>query len=113
MGSEDDDKLRAQQDFEDDNDHDVDEWIEDDTSTVVCLFCAATSTSIDDTLKHLNEAHHFDLVNEGKTLGLDFYEGIRLVNYIRKQVKENASFKLSSVSENTAEWIKDDAYLIP
>ncbi|KAJ3013289.1 UNVERIFIED_CONTAM: Protein arginine N-methyltransferase 3 [Siphonaria sp. JEL0065] len=102
-----------QDDFDDENDHEIDEWVEEDNSAVVCLVCAESGTSVDVALQHLITAHSFDLVSVGKKLGLDFYGGIRLVNYIRKQVKADSSFKLASVAESVAVWSKDDANLIP
>ncbi|KAI9350947.1 S-adenosyl-L-methionine-dependent methyltransferase [Obelidium mucronatum] len=104
---------RELEDFEDENDHDVDEWIEEDSSAVLCLVCSETCHAVQDALKHLIEAHQFDLVKVGKSLGLDFYGGIRLVNYARTQAKKDSSFLLASVAASVSTWIKDDAYLIP
>ncbi|KAJ3076735.1 Protein arginine N-methyltransferase 3 [Podochytrium sp. JEL0797] len=106
-------KLRLQEDFEDENDHGVDEWIEADTTACVCLFCQEGASSVDDCLQHMITAHQFELVTVGKSLGLDFYGGIRLVNFVRTQVKANPAFKASSVSVTLSNWIKDDAFLIP
>ncbi|KAJ3140894.1 hypothetical protein HK100_008433 [Physocladia obscura] len=96
-----------------DNDNSIDEWIEDDATPCRCLLCPAVLPDPDATLAHLTSAHAFDLAKTHKLLALDFYAGIRLVNYIRAKSNADPSFNVASVIENRDSWISDDAYLIP
>ncbi|KAI9761568.1 MAG: hypothetical protein M4579_000960 [Chaenotheca gracillima] len=75
----------------------------------VCLFNDATLSSVDALLKHSRESHNFDLALIRKELGLDFYGMIKLVNYIRSEVKSgNVSPTVPS-----KETFNDEKYLHP
>ncbi|KAI9310352.1 S-adenosyl-L-methionine-dependent methyltransferase, partial [Obelidium mucronatum] len=107
---------RELEDFEDENDHDVDEWIEEDSSAVLCLVCSETCHAVQDALKHLIEAHISLtwLKLERVLVSLDFYGGIRLVKLCSHTGKKKILlFFLQSVAASVSTWIKDDAYLIP
>jgi len=51
----------------------------------VCLFCPFTARNIHDVFNHMKEEHDFDLC----AMGLEFYEQVKMVNYIRRQVYMN------------------------
>ncbi|XP_078475820.1 uncharacterized protein LOC144737044 [Lampetra planeri] len=55
----------------------------DQAPKVTCLFCDQTFGSSDETLLHCSTAHDFHLLHSLKANGLDFYDYIRIVNFIR------------------------------
>ncbi|XP_069693721.1 zinc finger protein 277 isoform X2 [Periplaneta americana] len=70
------------------SDWDWSDWYEDEETVenpVVCLFCEASST-FEKTLKHLKDFHNFDFTTICSEAGLDFYQQVKLVNYIRRQI---------------------------
>ncbi|KAH9505106.1 hypothetical protein Btru_059561 [Bulinus truncatus] len=61
-------------------------WEEESQSKVVCLFCD-TSLSVQEELqKHMKDKHGFDLLEVNHKLQLNFYQKVKLINYIRRQV---------------------------
>ncbi|ODN02689.1 putative zinc finger protein [Orchesella cincta] len=63
------------------------EWVElaeEKQRNVVCLFCSAADCNFDNILDHMKTEHHFDFLQI--TVSLDFYEKVKLVNYIRRTV---------------------------
>ena len=60
---------------------------DNESITIVSLFDAKTFTSTNDMLKHCKEQHDFDLIALIKRLQLDFHGSIKLVNFIRSNVK--------------------------
>ncbi|KAI8807166.1 protein arginine methyltransferase 3 [Cladochytrium replicatum] len=93
-------------------DGDWDDWDEqDDAVPAKCLFCEKEllpSALID----HMRADHAFDIGVVRKSLALDFYGSIRLINYIR-----NHSTPASTVSSWTRQsapaFFDDETYLIP
>jgi len=67
-----------------------DDWLEEDPSETLCLFCDKVLPSAAETLGHAKESHGFDLEKLKKEWSLDFYARIRLVNYIRLQVRNKS-----------------------
>ncbi|KAJ3394549.1 hypothetical protein HDU84_007723 [Entophlyctis sp. JEL0112] len=99
--------------FADADDDRCDEWIDDAETECSCPLCAAPMVSVDSTLDHLRLEHAFSLLSVAKSLKLDFYGGIRLVNYIRRQALADPKFDPATVVSSVSSWINDDAYLIP
>lgn len=60
------------------------DWEEQEATSMVCLFCVDARLSLEGIVKHMKEGHSFDLACVTK--GLDFYQQIKVINYIRKQV---------------------------
>ncbi|KAI8989259.1 hypothetical protein BDB01DRAFT_781150 [Pilobolus umbonatus] len=92
-----------------------DDWSQDEEEQdSKCLFCDKHYNKIEDTFKHIKLEHGFDFQGTRRSLQLDFYDCIRLINYIRHQVKSTPA--LSSVKayklDDTTAW-KDDKYLQP
>ena len=60
----------------------------------VCLFCPATYPSsgsdVDELFEHMKSAHNFDFTRTKDDLNLSFYQQVKLINYIRRQVHLNA-----------------------
>ncbi|KAJ5095333.1 hypothetical protein NUU61_004689 [Penicillium alfredii] len=82
---------------------------EDDSQPVVGLFSEEVFPDVRSMLKDSKENHHFDLPKIQKELDLEFLDMIKLVNYVRSQVK--AGNKTPDVS--TKAKFADDAYLKP
>ncbi|PYH33433.1 protein arginine methyltransferase RmtB [Aspergillus neoniger CBS 115656] len=82
---------------------------DDDTQPVVGLFSEKVYPDVRAMLKETKDKYNFDLRRIQKELDLDFLGTIKLVNYVRTQVKEgNMSPDVSS-----ADKFEDDAYLKP
>ena len=56
----------------------------------VCLFCPATYSNCgngaNDLFNHMKVVHEFDFIKIKETMKLSFYQQVKLVNYIRRQV---------------------------
>ncbi|KAJ8002835.1 hypothetical protein DPEC_G00163100 [Dallia pectoralis] len=52
----------------------------------VCLFCEQQSESMDQVYAHMKETHGFDLHKLKTDLHLRFYQQVKLVNYIRREI---------------------------
>ena len=56
----------------------------------VCLFCPATyangGNGANDLFNHMKVVHEFDFVEIKESMKLSFYQQVKLVNYIRRQV---------------------------
>lgn len=64
-----------------------DDWSndEEEQSDSKCLFCADIFPQPSETFQHMKTAHSFDFQKVKQSLHLDFYQCIRLINYIRQQ----------------------------
>ncbi|KAI4457774.1 zinc finger protein [Holotrichia oblita] len=51
---------------------------------IICLFCKYKHPSIENIYLHLNDEHKFNFKEE--SADLDFYQCVKLVNYIRRQI---------------------------
>ncbi|KAJ5601681.1 hypothetical protein N7510_011215 [Penicillium lagena] len=82
---------------------------EDESQPVVGLFTHDVFPDVRAMLKECKDKHNFDLVKIQKDLGLDFLDMIKLVNYVRTQVKSgNMTPDVSTKAQ-----FADDAYLKP
>ncbi|KAA8646370.1 hypothetical protein EYZ11_012019 [Aspergillus tanneri] len=82
---------------------------DDDTQPVIGLFSEKVYPDVNSMLQESKEKHDFDLRRTQKKLGLDFLGTIKLVNYIRSQVKVgNLNPDVSSKSN-----FDDEIYLKP
>ncbi|KAF6302221.1 zinc finger protein 277 [Rhinolophus ferrumequinum] len=79
--SEDDRELtdRQEEDWSDWEEHPV---------SAVCLFCEKRAETMEKLCVHMEEAHEFDLLKIKSELGLNFYQQVKLVNFIRRQVHQ-------------------------
>ncbi|KAJ5924659.1 hypothetical protein N7466_008846 [Penicillium verhagenii] len=82
---------------------------DDETQPVVDLFSDEVFPDARSMLSACKEKHQFDLLKIQKDLGLDFIETIKLVNYIRSEVK--AGNKTPNVESKSK--FDDDVYLKP
>uniref|UniRef100_A0A336MJW3 CSON001678 protein n=1 Tax=Culicoides sonorensis TaxID=179676 RepID=A0A336MJW3_CULSO len=70
----------------DNSDSEWSDWTEEEIA-IVCLFCNISSGKIDSIKEHMRQVHdfNFDFVVEG----LNFYQRVKMVNFIRRQVMQN------------------------
>jgi hypothetical protein len=67
------------------------EWLEKEESTsVVCLLCSFQSEKFESLLSHMKIEHGFDF--EELVASHDFYHKVKIVNFIRRNVHQNACF---------------------
>lgn len=67
------------------NENDWSDW-RGNLSGAVCLFCPASYTDFKDLLNHMNVVHDFDYSEMKSEMKLNFYQQIKLINYIRRQM---------------------------
>ncbi|KAJ2769310.1 hypothetical protein IWQ56_002603 [Coemansia nantahalensis] len=93
-----------------------DDWEGDEVDAPTqCLFCQELFAQLPDLFQHVRAAHDFDLVRTRADLGLDFYQTMRVVNYIRGRARDSPGFeKASGFSIDGSEpFLSDDAFLKP
>ncbi|CEP14921.1 hypothetical protein [Parasitella parasitica] len=79
------------------------DWEEDVQESTMCLFDTQVLTSPKEALEHMKTVHHFDLTELGKSKDLDFYQIIRLINYIRHQSSLSTCFSCGKVMNSETE----------
>ena len=95
-----------------------DDWeAEDDMGAedAKCLFCAEVLPSAREVFAHCASCHGFDFLCARRQFNLDFYQSIRLINYLRKQAQVVEGFdetKTWTLQGNEA-FLGDDEYLRP
>ncbi|XP_042562765.1 zinc finger protein 277 [Clupea harengus] len=70
-----------------DNDDDWSDW-QAHPVCAVCLFCEQQSDTMEKIYAHMQEAHGFDLHQLKTQLNLTFYQQIKLVNFIRREIHQ-------------------------
>ncbi|KAN0000714.1 hypothetical protein ACTFIZ_001159 [Dictyostelium cf. discoideum] len=69
-----------------------DDWTEGSDNeiedTTFCLFCETHFDNSDCTFEHMRNVHNFDYDKKRKSWNLDYYESIKLLNFIRRCVSE-------------------------
>ncbi|KAM6152916.1 zinc finger protein 277 [Erethizon dorsatum] len=70
--------------------HQEDDWSdwEEHPASAVCLFCEKQAETIEKLCVHMEDAHEFDLPKIKSELGLNFYQQVKLVNFIRRQIHQ-------------------------
>lgn len=63
------------------------DWNETTNMSITCLFCDTKCDLWETTMQHLKETHKFDFITYVGVM--DFYQKVKLVNYIRNQVESN------------------------
>lgn len=86
-----------------------DDWEEDSDANCLCPFCELKFPSATECFSHTIETHNFDFHLIKKTLKLDFYSCMRLVNYVR----QNSELKMDEVIASFDEWKDVQKYLTP
>ncbi|KAG0335960.1 hypothetical protein BG004_008251 [Podila humilis] len=96
-----------------------DDWDEEDGMGEImakCLFCAECYPTSKAVFDHCTSAHGFNFLKTRHDLNLDFYDSIRLINYLRQQSIDVPGFKdTKTFAEITGQesFLKDDKYLRP
>uniref|UniRef100_A0AAX7SPE3 C2H2-type domain-containing protein n=1 Tax=Astatotilapia calliptera TaxID=8154 RepID=A0AAX7SPE3_ASTCA len=75
----------------DDEDDDWSDWQAHPVSAV-CLFCDHQSETLEQIYAHMKEAHGFDLHLLKTELNLKFYQQVKLVNFIRRQIHQSRCY---------------------
>ncbi|BFZ10310.1 hypothetical protein BsWGS_13349 [Bradybaena similaris] len=75
-------------------------WNEESESKVVCLFCDSSCVVQTDLQQHMKEKHSFDLLEVNNKLQLNFYQKVKLINYIRRQVYHRRCYGCQQVFED-------------
>ncbi|KAJ8956399.1 hypothetical protein NQ318_015137 [Aromia moschata] len=84
-------------DGEANTDEEYSDWNEPEDQ-ITCLFCRAKDVNINLLCLHMEADHDFDFVQS--TQALDFYQKIKLVNYVRRQTHDNRCFFCDSQCED-------------
>ncbi|KAM8972055.1 zinc finger protein 277 [Pelodytes ibericus] len=63
------------------------DWEEHPVSAV-CLFCEKQADTTEKLHCHMKDTHQFDLLKINSDLGLKFYQQVKLVNFIRRQIHQ-------------------------
>ncbi|GFO06362.1 Zinc finger protein 277 [Plakobranchus ocellatus] len=91
------------------------DWNEECQHKVVCLFCDSASADQQDLQKHMKEYHSFDLQGVNQKLQLNFYQKVKLINYIRRQVYHKTCYgcqeTFSEKSQLTEHMTKDTDHI--
>ncbi|XP_059190892.1 zinc finger protein 277 [Centropristis striata] len=74
-----------------DEDDDWSDWQAHPVSAV-CLFCDHQSETMDQIYIHMKENHGFDLHKLRMELSLRFYQQVKLVNFIRRQIHQSRCY---------------------
>lgn len=61
-------------------------WNDDSEAKVVCLFCDFSCSVQPDLNDHMRSKHDFDLQEVNRELQLNFYQKVKLINFIRRQI---------------------------
>uniref|UniRef100_A0A665W035 Zinc finger protein 277 n=1 Tax=Echeneis naucrates TaxID=173247 RepID=A0A665W035_ECHNA len=89
----------------DDEDDDWSDWQAHPVSAV-CLFCDHQSDTMDQIYTHMKEGHGFDLLMLRTELGLRFYQQVKLVNFIRRQIHQSRCYGCQEKFESRADALR-------
>ncbi|CAN9498817.1 unnamed protein product [Ophioblennius macclurei] len=97
--SEDDRELLDQED---------DDWSDWQAHPVsaVCLFCDHQSDTMEQIYTHMKESHGFDLHSLKTELNLKFYQQVKLVNFIRRQIHHSRCYGCQQKFESRADVLR-------
>jgi len=101
-----------------DSDKDDGDWSDwrGDLGGAVCLFCEATYHGAADLQNHMKEIHQFDFQQLRAKLKLTFYQQVKVVNYMRRQVHLNTCIGCHLVlsdRETLLEHMKESDHMEP
>ncbi|CAO3675503.1 unnamed protein product [Umbelopsis vinacea] len=100
----------------DSNNDNWDDWEgEEEQEEMKCLFCSSKFDTASSVFSHCLDAHKFDFVKTRQQLGLDFYQCIRLINYIRREATKNPDIGNTTPFTLTGseKFLTEDQYLAP
>lgn len=79
------------------------DW-DDEPIEIICLLCSYSNKEIACILKHMKEAHNFDFKKSVKNFS--FYQKIKVVNYIKRQIELKLCIFCETSTENVLEHMK-------
>jgi len=100
---------------DDEEDNNWSDW-RGNLSGAVCFFCPANYTDLKDLLNHMQVIHEFDYEEMKHELQLSFYQQIKLINFIRRQMHLNQCINCSEKfcdSESLMAHMKTESHLKP
>ncbi|XP_048404892.1 zinc finger protein 277 isoform X1 [Stegostoma tigrinum] len=82
-------EVQAEDDREmtEEQDDDWSDW-QDHPVCVVCLFCEKAKDTTEKLQHHMKVAHQFDFPKLKSEMGLNFYQQVKLVNFIRREIHQ-------------------------
>ncbi|KAI4479963.1 hypothetical protein M0804_010702 [Polistes exclamans] len=84
----------------------------DEGISILCLFCKHSDKDFHTILQHMKEQHNFDFKKESEDL--TFYQKVKLVNYIRQQIRIQCCILCEEKSDNVSEHMTQlNHYKIP
>ncbi|XP_063302955.1 zinc finger protein 277 isoform X2 [Pelobates fuscus] len=89
----------------DTNEEDWSDW-EEHPICAVCLFCEKQAETTEKLLCHMKNNHQFDLLKMKSDLGLKFYQQVKLVNFIRRQIHQCRCYGCQEIFPSKPELIK-------
>ncbi|KAJ1655745.1 hypothetical protein IWQ61_004562 [Dispira simplex] len=92
-----------------------DDWENEEEPQLYCLFCTNVYPDASTLFRHCKSAHGFDFVTVKTEQRLSFYQCVRLINYIRTQVKaQGDAFDPAGFTVGPDDtYLEDDLYLRP
>ncbi|KAF9963168.1 hypothetical protein BGZ65_005437 [Modicella reniformis] len=100
------DRYDSDDDRRDDSWADWDEALEEENTK--CLFEDAFFNTAQSARDHMKETHGFDLEGERHRLGLDFYQTITLINYVRRQTMLGVCFSCLTRRPQTVDNMEEE-----
>ncbi|MEQ2300985.1 hypothetical protein AMECASPLE_031422 [Ameca splendens] len=84
-----------------------DEWSDWQAHPVsaVCLFCDHQSETLHLIYTHMKDSHGFDLPNLKMELNLGFYQQVKLVNFIRRQIHQSRCYGCQEKFDSRADML--------
>ncbi|XP_069759918.1 zinc finger protein 277 isoform X2 [Narcine bancroftii] len=83
-------------------DDDWSDW-QGNPTCAVCLFCEKAKDSTEKLHLHMKTAHCFDLLKLKSEMGLNFYQQVKLINFIRREIYQRRCFRCGETFNSKAE----------
>jgi len=88
------------------------DW-EEESPFSLCLWCLHMDRNVNNVIKHMVDAHDFDLVQIKRKMELGFYDQVKIVNFIRRQIYLNncpSCLKPQDSKDNLKSHLEIDAH---
>ncbi|XP_070161115.1 zinc finger protein 277 [Polyergus mexicanus] len=80
----------------------------DESIEIICLLCNYSNNEFACTLRHMKEVHNFDF--EETVKDLTFYQKVKVVNYIKRQIQLQQCIFCEAKSDNVLEHMKNQQH---
>jgi len=97
--------LKIHQEADDVDEDDFEGWPEKE-GPGFCLFCNQAFNSVSAIFDHMKEKHNFDFLALCKSKSLNYYEKVKLINYIRSEVKRLQESNTQEPTESIVAFVK-------